>query len=276
MSTLRPPTRLNAAFAAIAIAVAVLAPATTAAASAPSRPEAVPAAPADAGWLRLGHFSPDTKAVDVRVSALRGGSVLLELSDVGYGDISPYQQLPAGAYAVSMIAAGTDDWTKLAISDTVTVRPVTATTVAAYGPNTSLRVRAFTDDLASPVAGGARIRVIQASTTSTAVDVETSTGASIVRAARAGSASGYVEIPAGATTLRMTARGVADEVDVDIQAGTVTTRFVLDTADGKLTIIPVLDSAAPAAVPREGVQTGGGGMATKDRTATPRGGVLPI
>ena len=61
MSTLRPPTRLNAAFAAIAIAVAVLAPATTAAASAPSRPEAVPAAPADAGWLRLGHFSPDTE-----------------------------------------------------------------------------------------------------------------------------------------------------------------------------------------------------------------------
>ena len=61
--------------------------------------------------------------------------MLLELSDVGYGDISPYQQLPAGAYAISMIAAGTDDWTKLAISDTVTVRPVTATTVAAYGPN---------------------------------------------------------------------------------------------------------------------------------------------
>ena len=61
------------------------------------------------------------------------------------------------------------------------------------------------------------------------------------------------------------------------QAGTVTTMFVLDTADGELTIIPVLDSAgAPPRFRYGGVETGGGGMATKDRTATPRGGVLPI
>ena len=55
---------------------------------------------------------------------------------------------------------------------------------------------------------------------------------------------------------------------MDVAAGSVTTLFVLDTADGGLTILPILDSAAAAVVPVGGVQTGGGWLAG-DHGATP-------
>ena len=166
-------------------------------ATAPRAAEAVPAAAQDGGWLRLGHFSPDTVAVDVRVSALSGGTVVLELQDVAYGDISGYQSLAAGTYAIGMIPSGSGDWTQLAVSDSVTVDPSTAATVAAYGPSDDLQVQAFTDDLTPPSAGTARVRVIHTSTIVPSVDVQTTTGVVIADDAQPGSAAPYVVVPAG-------------------------------------------------------------------------------
>ncbi|GAA1914086.1 DUF4397 domain-containing protein [Microbacterium aoyamense] len=247
--------------AAIALVAALAAP--TAATAAPP----VRTAAADMGWLRLGHFSPETKDVDVRVAALSGGSVLFELSGVGYGDVSPYQALPNGSYTVSMVPAGSTDWTKLALSATVKIEGGTATTAAAYGPTKALKVRLYQDDLTAPTAGNARIRVIQASTLTPSVDVRTSTGVSIASKAKAGTATAYAEVPGGDWTLRLTGSGVSDTADVNVAAGTVTSLFVLDTADGGLTIVPVLDSAAAALVPIGGVQTGGGWLASHDADA---------
>lgn len=254
------------ALAAIAVALTIVAPSTAfAAAGSPAQGTARTAAAAETGWLRLGHFSPDTKAVDVRVSALRGGTVVFNLSDVGYGDVSAYAPLPDGEYAVSMIAAGSGDWTNLAISGTVSVHGDSATTVAAYGPSAELRLQSFPDDLTAPAAGNARIRLIQASTITPTVDVRTSTGVPIAEDARAGSATSYAEVPAGPWTLQLTGEGVEDSADVDLAPGSVTTLFVLDTADGGLTILPVVDSAAAAVVPIGGVQTGGGWLANHVR-----------
>lgn len=224
--------------------------------------ERVAAAAADSGWLRLGHFSPDTKDVDIRVTALSGGSVVFELDGVGYGDVSPYTALPQGDYGVSMIASGTDDWSKLAISGTVSVGASTATTMAAYGPSSALQVKPFTDDLTSPAAGNARIRVVQASTITPTVNVKTSTGVPIATGAKAGTASMYTEVPAGSWTLQLTGTGVSDTASVDVAAGSVTSLFVLDNADGGLTILPIVDSAAAPVVPVGGVQTGGGFLAS--------------
>ncbi len=248
------------ALAAIVAALTVAAPSVAMAATdAPS--QTVPTAAGGTGWLRLGHFSPDTKAVDVHVSALRGGTVVFKLSDVSYGDVSAYTPLPDGDYTVSMVAAGSDDWANPAISGTVSVSPSTATTVAAYGPTADLQLQSFADDLTAPSAGNARIRLIQASTITPTVDVQTSTGVLIADDARSGSATSYAEVPAGTWTLELTGKGVKDTVDVTVAPGSVTTLFVLDTADGGLTIQPVLDSAAAAVVPIGGVQTGGGWLA---------------
>jgi hypothetical protein len=228
---------------------------------------AIPASPAQAapsagqGWVRLGHFSPDTKEVDVRLTALRGGSIVLELSDVGYGDISSYQPLDDGTYAVAMVPAGAGTWDVPAISSEITVRDGSAATVAAYGPNSGLQVRAFDDDLAQPAADKARIRVIQASTRTPTVDVATTTGVAIANDARRGSATDYADVDPGSWVFRLTGRGVGGEAQVDVAAGTISTLFVLDTADGGLTLLPVLDSAAAAVTPEGGVQTGGGWLA---------------
>ncbi|WP_170285552.1 DUF4397 domain-containing protein [Microbacterium rhizomatis] len=255
-----PRARVLAVLGAMVLGAALAAPA--AAVAAPREAAlSVPAAAGATGWLRLGHFSPDTKAVDIRVSALRGGSVVFELDGIGYGDVSPYKALQPGDYTVSMIAAGTGDWSKLAISGTVTVGAATATTMAAYGPSSSLQIKPFTDDLTSPASGNARIRVIQASTITPTVDVRTSTGTAIATAARAGSASSYAEVRAGTWKLQLTGTGVSDTADVAVAAGSVTSLFVLDNARGGLTILPVLDSAAAPVVPIGGVQTGGGWLA---------------
>lgn len=243
---------------------------------APLAAQAAPAAPAatastvaaeSTGWLRLGHLSPDTKSVDVRVSALSGGSTLFQLDGVAYGDVSTYQSLPAGSYTVSMVPAGESGSSVPVISETVTIEAGTATTVAAYGPTADLQVRAFDDDLTEPSSGSARIRLIQASTLTPEVDVSTNKGDAIAQNAKAGSATGYAEIPAGDWTLDLTGKGVSDTAEVSVEPGSVTTLFVLDTSSGGLTILPVLDSASVGAAPDGGVDTGGGYSATTGANA---------
>jgi len=261
--------RLNIAMAtgATALLVLVAAPlSSTAATTAESA--AVPAATSgQAGWLRLGHLSPDTKSVDVRVSAVSGGSTLFELDGVGYGDVSDYRELPAGSYTVSMVPAGASGSSVPVISETVTIESGTATTVAAYGQTDDLQVRAFDDDLTQPATGAARIRLIQASTLTPEVDVTTTQGDAIARDAKAGSATGYAEIPAGDWTLDLKGTGVADTAEVSVSPGSVTTLFVLDTSDGGLTILPVLDSSSVGDVPDGGVDTGGGYLASDAATS---------
>lgn len=226
------------------------------------------AAPGDpVGWLRLGHLSPDTKSVDVRVSAKGSSTPLFELKGVGYGDVSAYSELPPGSYSVSMVPAGSSPSTAPAISASVKVSGDTATTVAAYGPSQDLQVKAFVDDLTQPAAGQARIRLVQASTITPKVDVSTSTGTPIARGAVAGSATAYAEIPAGPWTLDLTGGSIRDSASVTVGSGSVTTLFVVDTADGGLTILPILDSSSAGAVPDGGVQTGGGWLAHSVITA---------
>ena len=154
--------RRAAPLAAITVIIAAIAAAAPSAAVAATGSAAVaPAASNETGWLRLGHLSPDTKAVDVRVSALRGGTVVFKLSDVGYGDVSAYTPLPDGDYAISMIASGSNDWTNLALAGTVSVHAATATTVAAYGPSTGLQTA-----VASPTTSPRRARAKRGSASS--------------------------------------------------------------------------------------------------------------
>lgn len=224
----------------------------------------VPAAVDEAGgWLRLGHLSPDTKSVDVEVTARRGGAVVLELQGVGYGDVSAYSQLAAGMYKVSMVPAGSPPSTRAVVSSNVKVDADAATTVVAYGPSADLEVKAVVDDLTEPTAGNARLRLFQASTLTDEVDVATTTGLSIAQGAIAGSVTGYAEVPAGQWTLELSGEDATGLTAIDVAAGSVSTLFVLDTAAGGLTILPIVDSAAVGVTPDGGVNTGGGGSAPR-------------
>lgn len=223
------------------------------------------------GWLRLGHLSPDTKKVDVTVTGADGAAIL-ELRGVGYGDVSPYSELAPGSYRVSMRPMGAAASTSPVIASSIRIGADEATTVVAYGPSEDLEVKAIADDLTEPTPGTARIRLMQASTVTDTVDVATSTGLPIATDARAGSVTAYAEVPAGPWTLDLAGGDIRGSSDVTVAAGSVVTLFVLDTASGGLTILPIVDSAAVGASPDGGVATGGGGMATAPKSRP--GGLL--
>ncbi|MEJ3405260.1 DUF4397 domain-containing protein [Rathayibacter sp. YIM 133350] len=253
--------RLVAGVVASLAAAGLVALAAAPALAAPTPDTGVAVATADTGWVRVGHLSPDTAAVDVTLSALAGGSTIFQLQNVAYGQVSAYRPLAAGTYVVAMVPAGSPAGTPAVISATVTVTAGQAGTVAAYGPNKNLRTLAFTDDLTSPAAGQSRIRVIQASTKVSDVDVETTSGMPIATDAKAGTATGYASVPVGPWDLKLSAEGVASAAQVSLAPGTVNTLFVLDNASGGLTLMAVLDSSGAGEVPGGSLETGGGYLA---------------
>ncbi|MEJ1154689.1 DUF4397 domain-containing protein [Microbacterium marmarense] len=230
---------------------------------------AAAAAPADpGGWARVAHLSPDTKSVDVQMTALAGGAVVYELEDVAYGAVSEYIPLAEGTYVVSMVPSDAADDAEPIVQQSVDVSAGGPVTVAAYGKNADLQTVVFNDDLSAPQQGEARVRVVQASTVEPTVDVDTAEGASIARSVPTGVATGYAAVPAGSWDLELTGSSDVSTVTVDLLAGSVSTLFVLDTADGSLTARAVTDSATLADMPVGGINTGGGGAANQADSAT--------
>ncbi|MCM6764238.1 DUF4397 domain-containing protein [Rathayibacter sp. ZW T2_19] len=238
-----------------AIAVAAVAAATLLSAAPAS------AAEQGTGWVRVAHLSPDTKSVDVTLTSLAGGGAAFELDDVAYGAVSPYWTLQPGTYVVSMVPSDAPEGTSPVIEQSVDVSAGTPLTVAALGRNAVLSTTVFTDDLTPPADGQARVRVIQASTTASQVDVATTTGTALATDAAQGTATPYTSVPAGPWSLDLSAGSVSATADLDLAPGSVASLFVLDDASSGLVVSPVLDSAAVGDLPVGGIQTGGGATA---------------
>lgn len=222
--------------------------------------------PAAAGWARLAHLSPDTPEVDVSLTGLDGASVL-ELQDVGYGDVSGYARLPAGTYTAAMRPAGAPADSEPVITAAVEIEDGVAITVAAVGLNADLSGRILVDDLTAPAAGQARVRLISAAVSSPSVTVTTDTGTVLADDAAFGTATDYTEVPGGRWTLDIGSDASTGSTDVDLAAGSVNTLFVLDV-DGELNVVGVVDSTGTPETPAGGVATGGRGLASSpDRTA---------
>jgi len=247
----------------LALATAALLPAALGLATAPA---AMAATSEPAGWARVAHLSPDTKSVDVQLTALAGGAVVYELDDVAYGAVSPYIPLAEGTYVVSMVPSDAADDAQPIVRQSVDVTEGAPLTVAAYGRNADLQTTVFEDDLSAPEEGQARVRVVQASTIEPTVTVDTAEGRPIARDVPAGSATDYAAVPAGSWDLELTGTDEAATSAVDLPAGSVSTLFVLDDAQGSLTAQTITDSATLADMPVGGIHTGGGGTA-----ATPVG-----
>jgi hypothetical protein len=259
MKKLTPRSLISAVALVAVVAIGAIA---TPALAATSAPVAAPTATGSVGWLRIAHLSPDTKSVDVRITALMGGASVYDLDSVKYGAVSSYKAMPNGVYTIAMVPAGSKSSAKPMLSASVSVIAGKASTVAAYGLNKKLKLKVFTDDLSSPAAGRARIRLIQASTTTPSIDVTTATGISIAKNAKSGTATGYAEVASGPWFLTLTGKNVESIAPVTLANGSVTTLFALDTTRGGLAVRSVIDSAAVGAVPVGGVQTGGGFLAS--------------
>ncbi|MGY1817865.1 DUF4397 domain-containing protein, partial [Geodermatophilus sp. SYSU D00663] len=221
-----------------------------------------PAAADDGGLLRLAHLSPDTPAVDVYVDPVADPAAGQVFPAVGYGAVSDYRPLPAGAYAVSMRAAGADPQSPPVLSTTVQVAADSAHTVAGVGPFADLGLEVLDDDLTPPPPGTARLRVVAAAAGAQTLDVAVPGGPSLATGLGFADTTGYVDVPAGATAVTVTPQGGrATDLPVQVDAGSVYSVLVLDRAGGGLTVRTTLDAAGPGVVPSGGVEAGAGGAA---------------
>jgi len=208
--------------------------------------------------LRIAHLSADTPAVDVAVAPLPAdGAPLTDpgpdlASGLGYGGVSEFQDLAAGAYAVSLRAAGADRSTPPALTARIELPADGARTVAITGAFADLSLEVLTDDLTAPPTGSARARVLNAAAGT--VGVSLAGGPLLASGVRHGAAGAPVVVPAGPATLHVEGA----DLTVDLAAGSVVTVVVLDGPDGGLTLRAVVDAAAPARVPVGAVEAGSG------------------
>lgn len=216
--------------------------------------------PAGEGWARVAHLSPDTKSVDVALTAVAGGKTLFELENVAYGDVSDYWRLPVGTFLIEMSASGAAPDVAPAISELITVEKDEPITLAVMGVNSALVTKVLQDDLTPPADGQARVRVLQASTVADSVDITTTTGDVIASDAAKGQVTGYATVEDGPWDLELTGASMTSEASIDLSSGSVNTLLVLDNASGGITIKPISDSEAVADAPVGGTNTGAAPM----------------
>jgi hypothetical protein len=204
--------------------------------------------------IRGAHLSPDTINVDVYLTAFSGGTTTLWLSSVGYGDVSPYNWLKPGPYAVSMRPHGAAASTPAALSWTFTAKPGHAYTAAGVGMNKKLHGVIIEDQLTPPASGHGLVRVIQAASRAPRADITAFA-----------STTKYTTVPAG--TLQVAAKVDGKSLDtsatVAVKSGSVSSVVLLDAKGGGLALRTLTDAAGAATTPIGSVPAGGGGTALR-------------
>jgi hypothetical protein len=216
--------------------------------------------------LRGGHFSPNTPGVDVYLTGFGGNSATLWLSNVGYGDVSGYESIKPGVYAVSMRLHGASPATPAALSWTLNARAGHAYTAAAVGMNSQLRGIVLDDDLTPPPSGHGLVRVIQAASRAPQINIVAKDGPVVAHGAAFGTTTGYTSVASGTWPLNassVSTPAVSTSASVSIGSATVNSIVVLDGKQGGITLKTVLDAAGAGTIPTGSVNAGGGGTAPR-------------
>ncbi|WP_254532015.1 DUF4397 domain-containing protein [Natrinema gelatinilyticum] len=143
--------------------------------------------------VRVAHFSPDAPNVDVYVD---GNQVL---SNVAYGDVSPYLEIEPGTYTVKITAAG--DPGTVAFEGDVTLQPAFYT-IAAIG---ELGASSF-EPLVLLDAGSALARVIHTVPDAPTVDIYVEDEL-LFEGLSFGESTDYAALPAGTFTVSIRPAG---------------------------------------------------------------------
>jgi hypothetical protein len=192
---------------------------------------AAPAAATNHSKIRAFHNSPDTPAVDIYVN---GDKVL---SDVTYGTLSGYIQVPRGRHLVEVKVAPSDasDAAALAREVNVGARPRTIAAIGSLtGDGEALRLKGFRDwrmvkDNVS------RVRVAHTSPDAPAVNVQARVDGryrNVITNLEFAQASRYLRLPAGTYDLRVVAAAdpsviVADLPGTQLPGGTAVTAWAV-------------------------------------------------
>jgi hypothetical protein len=161
------------------------------------------ASAADTAMVRVLHASPDAPAVDVYLD----DTIVDALTNVPFGTISGYLDIPSGDHNIKVYATG--DNTTPVIDADVTVAAGAMYTIAATNAVASIEAQVLQDE---PTADcdTAQVRVIHFSADAPAVDVAT-TGAApadaVVNNLTYPNATGYLDLPAGSYDLEVRLAG---------------------------------------------------------------------
>jgi Domain of unknown function (DUF4397) len=232
-------------------------------------PAAAQPEPGASAMVRGAHFSPDTPNVDVYLTAFKGGTTTLALSDVGYGDISDFMRIDPGLYTVGMRPAGADASTPVVFSYTLDAQPGKYFTAVAIGMNESLQGRVLAEDFTAPPPGQTRVRVIQAASRAPRADITAENGTVFGDDVAFGSTTDYKTVAAG--SFPVTARSVDDTsvsttTNLTLDQGHVTTVALLDGQDSGIRLQSISDAVgAGGPVPAGPVAAGGGATAPESR-----------
>jgi hypothetical protein len=227
------------------------------------------------GWLRFGHFVASAPPVDVTVDGTTIGT------DIAFRDVTGYVPVHSGdnTVAIYSASAGTRSSSIATISaDVPSGGAVTVAAFASTGATTSgtgsvaggIAIQVFTDDLSSPPAGDAKVRVIHTIPGAPVVDTD-------LVAMSAGSSTPTVELsPVGykqASAYEPVAAGTY-EIVVKTTSGTVVTKgddwqassgsvasIVIVEAPSGPSLEILTDAAGTATAPNGSMQTGFGGTA---------------
>jgi len=210
------------------------------------------------GWIRLAHLSPNTPPVDVYLYSFGGSKAMIVLHHVGYGAVSPYEQVATGEYTVAMRGAGAPPSSPPVLSTSVSIAAGAAYTVAGLGPAKGLWLQVLQDRLITP-SGESLVRVIQASLRNHRVTV---TAGSQVLARRLlfGDVTSYGQAEPGTWTVHVSGANGTASASINLAGGTIHTLVVLDSANG-LAVDNLEDAAGSTVAPQGGAATGLGGTA---------------
>jgi hypothetical protein len=232
-------------------------------------------------WLRVGYFASNPAAVDVYIDGR------LTTANIAFQQVTRYLQLAPGSHLLTVRPASSPASTPPAASVTASLMGGGAATVALVnGPN-GLTPSLYQDDLSAPPPKDAKVRVVQAATGVSALDVfvapAAGSGASSNASARfagppafagvtLGSASPYADLPAGRYDVEFRAAGsnqvVLSANNWPVEPGTVAT-VVVFTGPSGVTLEVLRDAAGVTAVPQGAMATGGGGMAHRGGRGVP-------
>jgi hypothetical protein len=216
----------------------------------------VASASSGAGWIRLAHLSPNSAPVDVYLYSFGNPNAQIVLDHVGYGTVSPYEQVAAGEYTVAMRAAGAPSSSSPVLSTAVNIAAGHAYTVAGLGPAAGLRLVVIPDELTTPP-GKALVRVIQASMHRVTITAGSTTLAARLKFA---TVTSYSTVNPGTWSIRAHGGGESVMTSITLAAGTIHTLVVLDEPSG-LGLVALLDAAGSKVAPAGGPRTGFGGTA---------------
>ena len=169
--------------------------------------------------LRIGHFSPDAPAVDIRID----GESLLE--NVSFGTLGDYMDVEAGSYDVDVVPATGGD---AVLSATLDIDDGASYTVLAINALADIEALVLTDDRSDVDAGDARIRFVHTVPDAPAVDVMAG-GSTLFEHVAFGDSSPFETVGADAYDIDVRPAGSDDSVlrlsDIGFDGATAYTVF---------------------------------------------------